>query len=137
MEINDTQKKKKGRKVRIDRGEWIPVFLGSLRSHGVVRLACQQAQIERGTAYKMREADAKFANSWDEAIEEATDTLVAVARQRALNGSDRLLEFLLKAHRPEVYRDAINVENKVVHDFEVDFTPAVNPYAKDSNKSSD
>lgn len=133
MAINDTQNKRK-RKTRSDKGEWIPLFLTALKSHGVVRLACQQAYIERGTAYKMRDSNLEFAAQWDEALEEATDTLVAVARQRALNGSDRLLEFLLKSHRPEVYRDSVNIQSKVVNDFQVDIATGADTDTEDRNQ---
>lgn len=49
-------------------------------------------------------ADA-FAAEWDEAVDEGTDVLEDVAFRRAVDGSDRLLIFLLKARRPEKFRD--------------------------------
>jgi len=42
---------------------------------------------------------------WDDAVDAAVDALAAEARTRAFDGSDVLLMFLLKAHRPQVYRD--------------------------------
>jgi hypothetical protein len=122
--LNNTQTRKI-RKTRSDRGEWVPAFLAALKGHGIVRLACQQAQIERRNVYAYRDKDEDFAKLWEEAIEEATDTLVAIARQRAMQGSDRLLEFLLRSHRPEVYRERFDVAQKVNHDFVVDITEAI------------
>ena len=84
-------------------GEWVPIFLASLRSTGVVKAACGVADIERKTAYRRRKADPAFAEDWDEAIEEAADVLEAEMRRRALAGSDRLLEFALTGLRPDRY----------------------------------
>jgi hypothetical protein len=39
------------------------------------------------------------------------DTLENVAWERAIEGSDRLLQFLLAAHRPEVYSHRARVEH--------------------------
>ena len=41
---------------------------------------------------------------------DATDDLEAIARRRAKLTSDTLLIFLLKAHRPAVFRDNYHVE---------------------------
>jgi hypothetical protein len=122
--LNDSHSAKR-RKTRRDKGEWVPAFLAALKGHGIVRLACQQAQVERRNVYAYRDKNEDFAKLWEEAIEEATDTLVAIARQRAMQGSDRLLEFLLRSHRPEVYRERFDVAQKVNHDFVVDITEAI------------
>jgi hypothetical protein len=49
--------------------------------------------------------DPEFEAEYDIAENEAVDLLVAEAWNRARNGSDRLLEFLLKSHRKTVYAD--------------------------------
>ena len=53
-------------------------------------------------------------------MEEAADVLEAVARQRAIHGSDLLLIFLLKAVRPQKFREHHVVEHAgtVTHDHE-------------------
>lgn len=85
--------------------EWGPIFLASLADTANVRLACKAAGIARKTAYQQRNRSKEFAAKWDEALEQACDVLEATARSRALTVSDTLLIFLLKAHRPEVYRE--------------------------------
>jgi hypothetical protein len=91
-------------------GEWRPAFLVALRNSGNVRAACQAAGISRPQAYGARERVPAFATAWDVALEDACDLLEAMARKRALEASDGLLMFLLRAHRPQVYRDTYRHE---------------------------
>lgn len=89
-------------------------FLAVFAESCNVSEACRQAGIPRRTVYGWRDADAAFAEAWSEAEEAAADKLVQVAWDRALAGeSDRMLEILLKGHRPK-YRDkqAIEVTGK-------------------------
>lgn len=61
--------------------------------------------MSRTAAYDWRGDDEEFAKDWEEAIETAADKLEQVAFRRAETGkSDRMLEILLKGHRPK-YRD--------------------------------
>ena len=105
-------------------------FLEILAATGNVSRAAATSGISRGTLYAERERDSAFAAAWLEAIEAATDALEAEARRRAIEGvevtvvqggrlvhddagkpltirrySDSLLALLLRAHRPEKYRD--------------------------------
>ena len=88
-----------------------------------MRLACQAAGVPRQTAYDHRTSDAAFKAQWDAAVEEACDILEDVARQRAVEMSDTLLIFLLKAHRPEKYRETVRkehagaIEHKIVLEY--------------------
>jgi len=91
-------------------GEWRPVFLSTLRSTGNVRLACKTAGISRKTAYQWRNRSRRFRAEWDDAVDEAIDTLEGEARKRALAGSDALLMFLLRANRPGKYRETVRQE---------------------------
>ena len=86
----------------------------------------------------MRRRSEDFAAQWDEALEEGTDLLDAEARRRAVTGidkpvyykgkvvgsitkySDRLLMFLLKAHRPQKFRDGVKVEQPGANNVGVD-----------------
>ena len=85
-------------------------FLAALRNTGNVRAACQEAGIARVKAYRWRNKWSSFATAWDEAIEDACDLLEAVAWLRAKGGSDRLLMFLLKAHRRDTYGDKMQAD---------------------------
>jgi hypothetical protein len=81
------------------------VFLRELARTANVKVACQKAVVGRTAAYAKRKDESEFAAAWDQAIEEAIEELEEVARQRAVEMSDTLLIFLLKAHRPEKYRE--------------------------------
>jgi hypothetical protein len=93
--------------------EWRPVFLNTLRNTGNVRASCQAAGITRQVAYAHRSSAKEFAAQWDEALQDAIDGLEAVAINRARTSSDTLLIFLLKAHRPEKYRETINQHHTI------------------------
>ena len=100
-------------------------FLETLRKTGNVTEAARVARISRNTVYTHRHADPVFAEAWDDAEEEATDALEYEARRRAVHGverpvvykgevvatipeySDRLMELLLKAHRPEKFKERV------------------------------
>jgi hypothetical protein len=90
---------------------WQARFLGALRDTGTVRYACQAAGVGRSTVYRERQRNERFALEWNDALEDGIDELEAEARRRAKTGSDALLQFLLKAHRPSVYRDSHRVEH--------------------------
>lgn len=92
---------------------WQAPFLRVLRNTANVRAACNAAGITRAGAYKARKNDSEFEAEWEEALEDACDILEFVARRRALETSDGLLVFLLKAHRPERYADRLQVEQIV------------------------
>lgn len=112
------------------------VFLDHLRKTSNISQSASIALVERKTVYRWREADPAFAAAWDDAIDEATDMLEAEARRRAIEGdeeyvvsmgqlvkdpktgeylttrkrSDGLMTLLLKAHRPEKFRERYDVQ---------------------------
>jgi hypothetical protein len=103
-------------------------FIAALRNTANVRASAQAAGVDRKTAYNWRNTSTAFAAQWDEAIEDAVDTLEAAAVKRARDGveepvyqggemvgtvtkySDTLLIFLMKAHRPKMYRETVKSE---------------------------
>jgi hypothetical protein len=108
-------------------------FLRELRKRGNVSDAARKARIDRTTAYRWRDAEPEFAAAWDEAIEHAIDVMESEAYRRAVEGvdepvfgrigkdqdgevgtirkySDALMNTLLKAHRPEKYRERVDVQ---------------------------
>lgn len=92
--------------VRTDRAR--TTFLEQLAETCNVSHSARVAGMSRNAAYSWRADDAEFERDWDEAIEQAVDKLEKVAWDRASKedgGSDRMLEILLKAHRPEKYRE--------------------------------
>lgn len=90
---------------------------------GNVTAACKSIKIGRATAYRWRQGDEEFARHWDIAMDLSTQRLEDEVIQRATIGtsrplmyqgrivgnvrekSDLLLMFMLKARRPEIYRD--------------------------------
>lgn len=102
-------------------------FLAVLRETCNVSAAARAAGISRTAAYEHR-ADPVFAMAWDEAEQEAADRLEGEAWRRAVDGtdkpvvhqgkitttykeySDRMLELLLKAHRPDKFRERVSTE---------------------------
>ena len=98
-------------------------FLKALTDTGNVSAAARAAKASRSRAYQLKAADPGFAAEWADALETAIDALDAEARRRALDGvetphfhqgrvagtvrkySDTLLMFLLRAHRPDRYRE--------------------------------
>lgn len=102
---------------------WQKAFLTALKKTGNVTKACRAAKIDRTTPYRHRESDEEFARLWDEAIDESADLLEAEALRRAVTGwnepvfqggrqvgtirkySDPLLVLLLKANKPDKFRE--------------------------------
>ena len=65
------------------------------------------AHVSRFTAYKYREEDEAFAAKWEEALQASVDRCEEKAFDMAWKGDSQLLQFILKAHRPAIYRERI------------------------------
>ena len=76
--------------------------------HANVRLASQSVGVGRRLVYDHREKYPDFAQAWDDAIEDGIDTLEAIAYKRAMESSDTLMIFLLKAKR---YQPRVSIEH--------------------------
>ena len=87
--------------------------LEALRDGAAVAEAAEAAGVRRNTLWRWRQADEAFALAYHDAEEHGTDTLEKVARKRAVEGSDTLLIFLLKARRPAMYRDSVKIDATV------------------------
>ena len=90
-------------------------FLAAYSETGNVREAARAAGIDRGTHYDWLRKDPEYVTAFAHAQEDAADTLEAVARNRAIQGSDLLTIFLLKGLRPERYRERYNVTGEMQH----------------------
>lgn len=88
---------------------WHPRFLDILSSTCNVTLAARGAGVNKVTAYEHYKTQPDFAAQWDEAKESALEILEAEAWNRARKQSDTLMIFLLKANRPEKYRERYEV----------------------------
>ena len=95
-------------------------FLNALSIGGSVARACRYVGMARANPYRWLESSEEFAEQFAVAKEYGVQRLEDWALSRAMdsdNPSDRLTEFLLKAARPEVYRDRVDhhLHGKVVH----------------------
>ncbi len=103
--VSSSESRARNEKRVAKRNGWQKLFLETFRNNGNVRAACEYADVERWVVERALQTDDEFAQKYDEAENAAVDLLVSEAWNRAKNGSDRLLEFLLKAHRRDVYGD--------------------------------
>lgn len=109
----------------------LPALSGDLYAQFFIQLAktcnvtgsAAAIGVSRQHVHHLRRTRPEFAKHWDDAIQQATDSLEAAARKRAMDGyqrpvyqrgelvgyepcySDALMITLLKAHRPEKFRD--------------------------------
>lgn len=91
--------------------DWRDDFITALAQHGNIRQACIDGHISRSNAYHRRENDGEFAAAWDEALENFCDLLEGTYTRRAIEQSDRAIEFLLRANRPTKYGERTRVEH--------------------------
>ncbi len=121
-DTNDTRKGKSAR-------DWAPRFLKALAATANIKAACEAAKVPRKTVYRRRNSDQVFAEAMADALDDAVDDMELEARRRAFEGtekpvfqggaevgrireySDTLAIFLLKAHRPEKYRERHEVRH--------------------------
>lgn len=88
------------------RRELKKVFLDVLRSTGSILEASRICKIPKSLAFAWRHQDPEFAYRWDQISKtELLPHLEAEAIRRALNGSDLLLMFMMKALDREKYDD--------------------------------
>ena len=108
--------------------EKLAAFCAALAETGIVARACKAVEISRQTAYRWREENPDFAEAWEKALEIGITALEDEAHRRAFEGveepiyhqgdrigsvrkySDTLSIFLLKAHRPDKYRDNYKID---------------------------
>lgn len=108
-----------------DREAWLEAF----RVAGTVTGACKRTGIGRRTVYDWRQKHEDFALAWADVEEETTERMEREAIRRGMEGfesdvyhqgqvvgterkySDTLLIFMLKARRPEKYRDNVHVQH--------------------------
>jgi hypothetical protein len=90
---------------------WQSVFLSSFRQCGNITKSSEAAEVTRQAVFYAHKRDPDFRALYEEAKEESIERLEDVARKRATESSDNLLIFLLKAMRPEMYREIVRNEN--------------------------
>ena len=93
--------------------DWAAKFLSLIADGATIKAACEGANIGRTKVYERRDNDETFRIALEEAIEASTEDLEEVARKRAKQKSDPLMMFLLRARRPDVYRENVNHSGSV------------------------
>ena len=104
-------------------------FLKAFAEELTVSKGAAAAGVGRRTVYEWREKDPGFAEAWNDVDESITEELEREAHRRGVEGfeqpvfqggkkvgsvrkhSDRLLEMLLRARRPEKYRDNVSIHD--------------------------
>ena len=76
-----------------------------VRTGGNISKAAELLGTTRQNIHRWAQTDPAFRELFEHALEYGTDNLEESYYQRAISGSDRATEFLLKARRPEKYRD--------------------------------
>ena len=90
---------------------WQSVFLSSFSQCGNITKSSGDAGVTRQAVFYAYKRHPDFRVLYDEAKEQSIERLEQVARNRATESSDNLLIFLLKAAKPEVYREVVRNEN--------------------------
>lgn len=109
--------------------KWQERWLEAFRVEGTVKAACEAAGVGRTTVYEERQANEEFALAWHDIEEETTEMMEREAIRRAAEGvvepvvsagkhvtdvrrySDQLLQFMLRARKPEVYSEKTRHEH--------------------------
>lgn len=99
------------------------LFLRELARSPVVGRAARYAGVSLSSLYRLKREDERFSTAWDEAMVCAVDDIEQAAIDRALEKSDKLLEMILKAKRPDEYREKVDVKVAAVGRIEVDLVP--------------
>lgn len=86
-------------------------FLEVIAAGGRDPAAAEAAGVHRVTAYRWKKHDPEFKARYDTARQVRLDHLVKEAERRAMNGSDRLLEFLLCNYAPDKFSNKQKVEH--------------------------
>ena len=114
---------------------WARDFLTVFAMTGNNTAACEMAGISYSTYRTAIKRDEHLAELCEVCRAVSIDKLEARARERAEKDSDRLMELLLKALRPEKYRERYEVTQRTVTDFVIDITPQHTNAGIDANES--
>jgi hypothetical protein len=118
--------------------ERVEKLLTALRELGTMKAACAVADVSPHAVYQWRKVDPEFDEAVREAQREAAHKLEDEAWRRAVEGhdvpvvhkgeirgwykqaSDRMLELLLRARLPELYRERFETTTNVTHEIKLD-----------------
>ncbi|MEM7812576.1 MAG: hypothetical protein AAF532_13970 [Planctomycetota bacterium] len=89
-------------------------FIGAYVQHGTVRKAAEIAGVSRNTHSRWVKERPDYAEAFRDAVEDFADHWEEEAKRQAFGeeGSPKLIEFMLKALRPEKYRERVDVTRR-------------------------
>jgi hypothetical protein len=94
------------------RRDWRTPFFAALREWPDVTKACSKAGIGKTHVYRVYRTESEFAREWDAAVREGIEAVEDEAWRRTKK-SDTMLIFMLKSHKPAIYRETYRVEHDV------------------------
>jgi hypothetical protein len=118
----------KTRKLQLDKQE---AFLDAYKRTIMVGRACEEAKINRGLLYVWKDTCPDFLEKFNKCRDSIADTIEDEAKRRAVEGyekpvyqsgqlvghiqeySDQLMNTILKAHKPDDYKDRIKTESTI------------------------
>jgi hypothetical protein len=124
--------KRRGGATDENKWKWVPLFLDGLAEGLSITDAAKAAGVHVTLVYLRRRENKEFLAAWNEAAEIGTDLLEQEAQRRAFHGtvepvfykgvecggirkySDTMLNTMLRARKPEVYRDGGDGVNRPI-----------------------
>jgi hypothetical protein len=110
------------------------LFLRELMRSPVVGTAARRAGLTRSAVYRERDRNDLFRLAWEEALVGAVDDVEQVLVEKAQGGDLKAIEMVLKAHRPERYRDRHEVAVVADSVIEVTLVPMQKPENKEDKE---
>lgn len=97
-------------------------LIEQLKKMPIVEVACKNLGLPRATYYRWRQADQKFADACDEAIEQSSGMVSDMAESQLINAIKEknmtAIIFWLKHHHPR-YTARLLLEGRIRHETEV------------------
>ena len=94
----------------IERYAWVGPFLETFRISANVSASARAAKVNRWTPYDLRNRNPDFASLWNDAEQEALDSIELTVFNLALGGDRDLAKFYLRNRRPEVWNKAPDLQ---------------------------
>ena len=84
-------------------------FITALRETGIVRRACERAEIDRPTVYLWRQSDPEFKAAWEDALEDATDEVEHSLYDQAVSRRNVAATIFYLKNNREKYREETRI----------------------------
>lgn len=101
-----------GEAVGVEGRDEYDAFLVVLARYPNVKFAGLMAGLPLDDLFKRKAEDPDFSQRWDQAISTSIDMLEVIAWQRARFMSDKILMFLLRSHRPDIYAPDLQMKKE-------------------------